>query len=113
MDRELESRVDEVFEKIVKPVFKELIEQYNAVNGYEVKIVPECPLIMGIKRHKSIFLKHPDGIEMIVCVYWIEGYERLFAANIMMVSFNKTFDIYTVSREELKKQIKFLGGLGR
>ena len=112
MDMELEGRVDEVFEKVVEPVFKELIEEYDDVNGYEVRIVPESPLIMGIKRHSSIFLRRPDGIEMIVCVYWIEGNERLFAANIMMVTFNRTFDIYTVNKEELKKQIKFLGGLG-
>ena len=113
MDRELESRADEVFQRVVKPVFEELIEEYRALNGYEARIVQECPLIMGIKRHRSIFFKHPDGTEMIVCVYWIGGHERLFAANIMMVSFSKTFDIYAVNGEELKKQIKFLAGLGR
>jgi len=102
----------EVFENIVNPVFLDLIEECDNVNGYEVARVNESPLIMGIERYSSIMIKHPDGVEMIICVYWIGGHDKLVAENIRMVTLNKSFNIYDVTREELKKQIKFLAALG-
>ena len=48
---------------------------------------------------------------MIVCVYWIGGSDRMTAENIMMVTLNRALDIYQVTKEELKKQVKFLDGV--
>lgn len=110
-DLQLNERVDAVFDEVVAPAFKGLIDQYNGVGGYFLKNVPDSPLITGIERHESILVKHPYGLEMIVCVYWVQGSERLVAENILMLTLSKTFDIYTVSVDEVQNQIKFLSGL--
>ncbi len=102
-----------IFDLKVKPVFADLIEFYNGVGAYIVKAVPDSPLITGIKRYASIMVRHPSGVEMIVCLYWVEGSKRLVAENIRMVTLSKTFDIYTVTKEELLRQVKFLAGLDR
>jgi len=110
-DLNLAEKIDDIFENIVEPVFGEFIKVYEDAPGYEVKLVPDGPLIMGIDRYGSIMFKHPNGLEMIVCVYWVSGSERLIAENIRMVTLNKTFDIFSVTREELAEQIGFLAGL--
>lgn len=110
-DFNLAEKIDDVFENMVGPVFEEFIEEYGGSRGYEVKLVPDGPLIMGIDRYASIMFKHPNGLEMIVCVYWVSGSERLIAENIRMVTLNKTFDIFSLTRGELREQIAFLAGL--
>ncbi len=107
----LDEKVEDLFENMVRPVFEDFIKDYGAAPGYQVKLVPDGPLIMGIDRYASIMFKHPNGLEMIVCVYWVSGSERLIAENIRMVTLNKTFDIFSVTREELAEQIGFLAGL--
>gem|GEM_PF-1562556 len=110
-DLNLTDKVDDIFKNTVGRVLGEFIEEYNGAPGYEVKLVPDGPLIMGIDRYTSIMFKHPNGLEMIVCVYWISGSERLVAENIRMVTLNRTFDIFSVTREGLREQIGFLAGL--
>lgn len=110
-DLSLEEKIDDVFIDIVEPVFAALMDEYNDIPGFEVKLVPDGPLIKGIERHSSIMFKHPNGLEMIVCVYWVSGSHRLFAENIRMVTLNKMFDVFSLTREELKEQISFLAGL--
>lgn len=110
-DWQLNERVNVVFDQVVAGAFEEMIGLYNGIGGYIVKIVPDAPVITGIKRHSSVMVKHPDGMEMIVCVYWVERSERLVAENIRLVTLNKTFDIHTVTKEALLKQLKFLCGL--
>ena len=83
----------------------------QTVLGREEIRVPDGPLIMGIERYSSIMFRHPGGLEMIVCVYWVSGSHRLIAENIRMVTLNKTFDIFSVTEEELEKQVRFLAGL--
>lgn len=112
-DWKLNEWANAVFDETVIPVFSDLIEAYNGVGGYVVKTVPESPLITGIKRYASIMVKHPGSLEMIVCVYWVEGSSKLVAENISMVTMSKTFDIFAVTREELLEQVKFLCGLNR
>ena len=107
----LAQKVDDIFENTVTAVFGKLIAQYGAASGFEVKLVPDGPLIMGIERYSSIMFRHPNGLEMIVCVYWVSGSHRLIAENIRMVTLNKTFDIFSVTAAELEKQIRFLAGL--
>jgi len=108
---EMDDRVDEVFKKVVIPAFKSLIDDYDQVGGYEVKVVSDGPLIMGIEKYSSIMVKHPSGLEMIVCVYWVKNSERLIAENILLITHNKSFDIFSVTKEELSSQLKFLSGL--
>lgn len=110
-DWQLNEQIDAVFREKVMPAFADLIALYNNVGGYVVKTVPDSPLITGISRYASVMVQHPAGVEMIVCVYWVEGSSRIVAENIRMVTLSKTFDIYTVTKEELLGQIKFLGGL--
>jgi hypothetical protein len=107
----LAQKVDDIFDNIVKPLFEKFIENYGGTSGFEVKLVPDGPLIMGIKRYSSIMFRYPNGLEMIVCVYWVSGSQRLIAENIRMVTRNKTFDIFSIRAEELEKQIRFLAGL--
>jgi len=108
---DLDERVNGVFTRTVLPSFRNLIDQYNQVGGYEVKVVSDSPIIMGIEKYSSISVKHPRGHEMIVCVYWVKNSERLIAENIQMVTLNKSFDIFSVTVEELTSQLKFLTGL--
>jgi hypothetical protein len=107
----LDEKANEVFQNLVTPILKELVEEYDGENGFEVKVVPDKPAIMGIRKHNSIMIKHPDGMEMIICVYWVEGHDKIVAENIMMVTLNKVFNMYEVTQDDLKKKIKFLGGL--
>lgn len=109
----LNERVNTVFDETVTPVFHDLVKAYNGAGGYEVKTVTESPLITGIKRYVSIMVTHPGGLEMIVCVYWVEGSSKLVAENISMVTLSKTFDLDSITREELTEQLKFLCGLLR
>ncbi len=108
---DLDERVNGVFTRTVLPSFWNIIDQYNQVGGYEVKVVSDSPVIMGIEKYLSISVKHPSGHEMIVCVYWVKNSERLIAENIQMVTLNKSFDIFSVTVEELTSQLKFLTGL--
>ena len=110
-DLGLEHKIEEVFGGIVEPVFQELMDEYNEAPGFEVKLVPDGPLIKGIEKYSSIMFKHPGGVEMIVCVYWVSGSHRLFAENIRMVTLNKMFDVFSLTREELKDGVAFLAGL--
>ncbi|MEW6146030.1 MAG: hypothetical protein AB1598_13550 [Thermodesulfobacteriota bacterium] len=109
----LGERAAVVFDDIVEPVFARLIEQYGGAGGVVVEAVPDSPLITGLKRYSSIMVRHPNGMEMIVSVYWVEGSGRLIAENIRMVTLSKSFDIFTVTREALEEQVKFLSALGR
>lgn len=108
---DLNERVNDVFNTIVLPSFQSLINDYDQVGGYEVKVVSDSPIITGIEKYSSIMVKHPGGQEMIVCVYWVKNSERLIAENIQMVTLNKSFDIFSVTKEELENQLKFLTAL--
>ncbi len=108
---ELDNKVDDVFRSVVMPAFQSMINDYDQVGGYEVKIVPDSPVIMGIEKYSTIMVKHPGGQEMIVCVYWVKNSERLIAENIQMVTLNKSFDIFSVTKEELESELKFLTGM--
>lgn len=107
----IEEKVDEVFTSIVLPAFKVLIDDYDQVGGYEVKVVSDSPVIMGIEKYSSILVKHPGGQEMIVCVYWVKNSQRLIAENIQMVTLNKSFDLHSVTKDELASELKFLTGM--
>ena len=105
----INKKADEVFQNLVTPSLKELVQEYDGENGFEVKLVTDKPAIMGIRKHNSIMIKHPDGME--ICVYWVEGHDKIVAENIMMVTLKKFFNMYEVTKDDLKKKIKFLGGL--
>ena len=107
----LDDKANDVFTNIVIPSFRKLIEEYDQVGGYEVKVVSDSPIIMGIEKYSSIMVKHPSGHEMIVCVYWVKNSERLIAENIQMVTLNKSFDLFSVTIDELTSQLKFLTAL--
>jgi len=108
---DIDDRVNDVFNTIVIPSFESLIKDYDQAGGYEVKVVSDSPIIMGIEKYSSILVKHPSGQEMIVCVYWVKNSERLIAENIQMVTLNKSFNIFSVTVDELTSQLKFLTGL--
>lgn len=110
---EIENRISSIFTEIVGPLIDELIIQFNGVNGVEAAIVTDIPVIMGIKEYRSILFKAPSGVEHVVCVYWIDGEEKIVAENIRMVTLNRSFDIYSLDSEELKKTIMVLAGLGK
>ena len=55
--------------------------------------------------------KDPNNFELIVCVYWITGSDKIIVDNIGLVFTNKVSDIYTIKKEELKKQVKLVAGL--
>ena len=109
----LNERVNVVFDETVTPVCHDLVKTYNGAGGYAVETVSESPLITGIKRYASIKVTQPGGLEMIVCVYWVEGSSLLVAENITLVTLSKAFDLNSVTREELTEQLKFLCGLVR
>jgi hypothetical protein len=48
---------------------------------------------------------------LIVCVYWIKGSDKIIVDNIGLVFTNKVLDIYTLTKEELKRQVKLVAGL--
>ena len=108
---DLDDKANDVFRNIVIPSFRKLIEEYDKVGGYEVKVVSDSPIIMGIEKYSSISVKHPSGHEMIVCVYWVKNSERLIAENIQMVTLNKSFGLFSVTTDELVPQLKFLTAL--
>ena len=108
---DIDNKIDEVFKNVVLPSFRSLIDDYDQVGDYEVKVVSDSPLIMGIEKYSSLSVKHPSGHEMIVCVYWVKNSERLIAENIQMVTLNKSFNIFSVTKDELVSQLKFLSGL--
>ena len=107
----IDEKVDTVFTSIVLPAFQSLIDDYDQVGGYEVKVVSDSPVIMGIEKYSSILVKHPGGQQMIVCVYWVKNSERLIAENIQMVTLNKSFDLHSITKEELASELKFLTGM--
>lgn len=104
-------KIFEVFKNIVEPSLQELIEEYDGVGGFEAKIVSDCPIITGIEVYDSIMFQHPEGFEMIICVYWVRGSDKIIAENISMVTLNKALDIYQVTKDSLKHLIKFLAGI--
>lgn len=108
---DMDNRVNDVFINVVIPSFQSLISDYDQVGGYEVKVVSDSPIIMGIEKYSSIMVKHPGGQEMIVCVYWVKNSERLVAENIQMVTLNKSFDVFSITKDELTSQLKFLTAL--
>ena len=111
LTNQLNEKANELFQSLIIPILKELVEEYDGENGFEVKVVPDKPAIMGIKRHNSVMIKHPDGMKMIICVYWVEGHDEIVAENIMMVTLNEVFNMHEVTKDDLKQKIKFLGGL--
>ncbi len=90
------------------PVLDELIKEYDGTGGYGAKYVTDSPLITGLGRYSSIMISHPGGVDMIICVYWVRGSLRIVAENIRMVTLSKTFDIFSVTKELLGKQVRFL-----
>ncbi len=111
-DSQLSEKAEEVFNNVVAPAFRNLLNDYNG-GGYGVKLVPDSPLITGIDKYASIMIRHPNGVEMVICVYWIAGSDKLAAENMRMVTLRKTFDLFTVTKDELEGQVKFLGGMRR
>jgi hypothetical protein len=110
---EIRNRVSKIFKEILGPLIDELITEFDGVNGIEARTVSDMPVIMGIKEYKSILFKMPSGVEHMVCVYWIEGEEKIVAESIRMVTINRSFDIFDLNVNELKKTIKVLAGLGK
>jgi len=108
---QITEKANEVFKKVVKPALQELVEEYDGAGGFEVKIVSDSPLITGIEKYTSIMFIHPGGLEMIVCIYWVRGSDRIVAENISMVTLNRALNIYGVTKEELKKVVKFLSAV--
>lgn len=104
-------KANEAFEKSVEPGLQELVKEYDGVRGLEVKIVSDCPSISGIGRYASIMFTYPGGLEMIVSVYWVRDNDRIFAENLSLVTLKRDWDIYEITKEELKKQVKLLVGL--
>jgi hypothetical protein len=111
LEWQLTEKANEVFETVIEPALLELIEEYNSLGTIEVKIVSDVPLISGIDRYVSIMFKDPNNFELIVCVYWIKGSDKIIVDNIGLVFTNKVLDIYTVTKEELKRQVKLVAGL--
>jgi hypothetical protein len=113
LGNEIRSRVSKIFIETVGPLLDQLILEFNGINGIEAAMVTDIPVIMGIKEYKSILFKTPSGVEHVVCIYWIEGEEKIVAENIRMVTLNRSFDIFDLNAGELKKTIKVLAGLGK
>ncbi|HSG31423.1 MAG TPA: hypothetical protein VLB82_07750 [Thermodesulfobacteriota bacterium] len=112
-DTEIQNRVTAIFSDIVKPLTDELISDFNGVDGIQAELVSDIPVIMGIKQYKSIMFKLPTGVEHVICVYWVDGGSEIVAENIRMVTLNRSFDIFDLDVDELKKTIKVLAGLGK
>ena len=113
LENEIRGRISKIFIEIVSPLIDELIAEFNGVNGTEVRAVSDIPVILGIKEYKSILFKAASGVEHIICVYWIEGEEKIVAENIMMFTLKRSFDIFNLNADELKRTIKILAGLGK
>lgn len=110
-EQEIQARVSDIFTDIVNPVMSELLSEFNDRKGIRAELVSDIPVIMGIKQYSSILFKLPTGVEHVVCVYWIQREENIVAENIRMVLLNRSFSIFDLSRENLKKTIKALAGL--
>lgn len=110
---QLKNRVNEIFLECIEPVMHELVSEYNGIQGIEAKIVSEGPAMMGIEKYLSILFKFPDGVEHLICVYWIVGEEKIVVENLRMLTLNRSLSIYSLNPVELKKTIKVLAGLGR
>ncbi len=110
---QLKNRVNEIFLECIEPVMHELVSEYNGMQGMEVEIVSESPIMMGIEKYISILFKYPNGVEHLICIYWIGGEEKIVAENLRMVTLNRSLSIYSLNPVELKKTIKVLAGLGR
>ncbi len=113
LGNEIRNRVLKIYKEVVGPLIDELITEFDGVNGIEVRTVSDMPVIMGIKKYRSILFKMPSGVEHMVCIYWIEGEEKIVAESIRMVTINRAFDIFDLNVGELKKTIKVLAGLGK
>ncbi len=113
LGNEIRDRVSKIFIETVDPLIDELIAEFDGLNGIEVRIASDMPVIMGIKEYRSILFKMPSGVEHMVCIYWIEGEEKIVAESIRMVTINRAFDIFDLNVGELKKTIKVLAGLGK
>lgn len=111
-EQEIQARVSDIFTDIVNPVMSELLSEFNGRDGISAELVSDIPVIMGIKQYSSILFKLPIGVEHVVCVYWVQREENIVAENIRMVLLNRSFSIFDLSRENLKKTIKALAGLG-
>lgn len=107
---QIAEKVNEAFEKSVEPGLQELVTEYDGVRGLEVKIVSECPYIYGIGKYASIMFTYPEGLEMIVSVYWVTGSDRIVAENLSLITSKRDLNIYQITKEELKKQVKLLVG---
>ena len=109
----IRNRVNELFHDCIEPVMQELVSEYNSIKDMETKIVSESPVMMGIEKYLSILFRYPNGVEHLICVYWIIGEEKIVVENLRMVTLNRSLSIYNLSSDELKKTIKLLAGLGR
>jgi len=112
-EQEIQARVSVIFTDIVNPVMSDLFSEFNGRDSIHVEMVSDIPVIMGIKQHSSILFKLPTGVEHVVCVYWVQREENIVVENIRMVLLNRSFSIFDLSRQNLKKTIKALAGLGR
>jgi hypothetical protein len=110
LSRQIAEKVNKAFEKSVEPGLRELVIEYDGVRGLEVKIVSDCPSISGIGRYASIMFTYPGGLEMIVSVYWVIGSDRIVAENLSLITLKRDLNIYQITKEELKKQVKLLVG---
>jgi len=109
----IRNRVNELFHDCIEPVMKGIVSEYNRIQGIEAKIVSEGPAMMGIEKYLSILFKFPDGVEHLICVYWIVGEEKIMVENLRMLTLNRSLSIHSLNPVELKKTIKVLAGLGR
>ena len=109
----IRNRINELFHECIEPVMQELVSEYNGIHGIKTKIVSESPVMMGIEKYISILFRYPNGVEHLICVYWIGGEEKIVAENLRMVTLNRSLSIYNLSPSELKKTVKLLAGLGR
>ncbi len=69
--------------------------------------------MMGIEKYKSILFIFPNGIEHVICVYWIGGEEKTVTENNSMVTLNRSFNIFDLHVKELKRTVQVLAGLGK
>ena len=113
LGNEIRNRVLKIYKEVVGPLIDELITEFDGVNGIEVRTVSDMPVIMGIKECRSILFKMPSGVEHMVCVYWIEGEEKIVAESIRMVTITRSFDLFALNVTALKHTIQDLAGLGK
>ena len=110
---QLKTRVNELFEKFIEPALDELINDYDGLQGMKAIKVSESPVMMGIEKYSSILFSYPNGVEHLVCVYWIGGEEKIIVENLRMVTLNRSLSIYNLNTGEIKRTVKLLAGLGK